>query len=274
MFLSDAELLDLLDRDQPVITDLELGQGDGRYGMDAAVQPCSVDLTIGQVFIPEAKEGKPGSAEFPRKGVELKPGHTAVITTLEKCCFPSNIAAIGFPPNSVSSQGILMTNPGHVDPGYDDTMSFTVINMGSEDYTLQKGDKIVTLLLFEPKSPATKNLRERRGPNGLSAVAKVRNLLAVLSPDFLNVSNRVKKAATKEERKTRRISIALPIVVGVLAILATIITYAFTTKDEIHELRTRVETVSNVERLERRVRLLEREGNRQPPSASVGVAGQ
>jgi len=276
MFLSDAELISLLDQEQPVITDLDLGEGDERYGEEAPVQPCSVDLAIGEVFLPGAKSGKPGSAGLPLKGEILKPGQTAVITTLERCCFPSHIAAIGFPPNSVSSQGILMTNPGHVDPGYNDTMSFTVINMSNKNYPLQRGDKIVTLLLFELPTPAKRNLAHRRGGDEPSPTEKVAKLLSVLSPDFLGISTRVREAASRQERWTRMIAIAVPILIGLIAVAATILTSAFGTKDEIHELRARIDTVSNVEKLERRVRLLERgpRADRGPLPVSAGGGGQ
>src|SRR5918994_4262978 len=148
MFLSDSELVQTLEETN-VVEGIEVRSGAARFAREAQVQPCSVDLRIGGIFIPGAEDPAPGSAESPRDGVVLSPVRTAVITTLEECNLPPDLGAIGFPPNTVSSKGILMTNPGHVDPGYKGPMSFTVINMGSEDYTLLKKDRIVTLLFFK-----------------------------------------------------------------------------------------------------------------------------
>lgn len=62
---------------------------------------------------------------------------------------PAKLAGIGFPPTSVSAKGVLMTNPGHVDPGFIGHLQFTLINMGKDRFTLAQADRIVTLLLFE-----------------------------------------------------------------------------------------------------------------------------
>ncbi|HXH11371.1 MAG TPA: hypothetical protein VNP04_16615 [Alphaproteobacteria bacterium] len=53
-----------------------------------------------------------------------------MVLTLEEFNLPGSIAVVGFPPSHVSFQGILMTNPGHVDPGYVGRMRFTVMKKG------------------------------------------------------------------------------------------------------------------------------------------------
>src|SRR6266481_1005052 len=70
----------------------------------------------------------------------------------EELKMPDNFLDIGFPPSKVSVQGILMTNPGQVDPGYEGRLRFTVINMGSQDFVLREGDVIVSLILMELKN--------------------------------------------------------------------------------------------------------------------------
>jgi len=256
MFLRDAELIGKLSQPEPIITGIELGTGPHRYSAEAPVQPSSVDLRIGEIFTPGAKTDEAGSAEHPLRGEVLAPGHTAVITTLEEFNFPDEIGAIGFPPNAVSSQGILMTNPGHVDPGYKGKMSFTVINMGSKSYTLQKKEKIVTLLLFELDTPAEKSW-DPRHPGGPPARPDgVSKLLAVLSRDFMDISGRVKKAASAEERRTRLWAIAAPIFVSFLSLLFLIF---IPFRSEIDELKAQAEVSGNVQALQKRVRRLERE---------------
>src|SRR5439155_1078559 len=113
------------------------------------IQPSSLDLTVGAIFRPEVTLGKKGSLSQPLDSWELRPGRTAIVQTKEELHLPDNICAVGFPPAHVSGRGILMTNPGHVDPGYVGRLSFTVINMGRDKFLLSPGLAIVTLLLFQ-----------------------------------------------------------------------------------------------------------------------------
>ena len=99
------------------------------YSKDSPVQASSIDLRIGNIYLPGEKETDLGGAQNPKQDYSLKTGETAVITTLETLHLPGDIAAFGFPPSRVSFKGLLMTNPGHVDPGYEGVMRFTVINM-------------------------------------------------------------------------------------------------------------------------------------------------
>lgn len=252
MFLADSELLQKLRGENPIVTGLPLEEG-ANDGLESPVQPCSLDLRIGEVFDPGAPLGKPGSTGNPSNAMELRPGETAVITTQEECHLPSDLAAIGFPPNSVSSRGILMTNPGHVDPGYDGKMTFTVINMGEEKYMLVAGEKIVTLLFFTLDPPASKNLRERS--EGLPETSKVESLLSVLSADFLNISGRVREAAATEEQKTRRLSLIVPVLVSLVAIFGS----SLLLRGEISDLKAQTSVFAESSKLEREVASLRRQ---------------
>lgn len=252
MFLADSELLKMLQAENPIITELQLEEG-ANDSSESPVQPCSLDLRIGEIFKPGARPGKPGAAGTPQIAMELHPGETAVITTREECHLPANLGAIGFPPNSVSSRGVLMTNPGHVDPGYDGKMTFTVINMGQEDYMLVAGEKIVTLLLFTLNPPASKDLRTRR--ETLPETSKVDTLLSVLSADFLNISGRVRVAAATEEQKTRRVALFVPLLVSVLAIIGS----AVVVRGEISDLKAQTSAFADSRKLEREITSLRQE---------------
>jgi dCTP deaminase len=266
VFLNDAELLAELEGSKPFVTGLQLGDGPARFSKEATVQPCSVDLNIGDIFIPGTSAGEPGSSGFPLEGTVLKPGGTAVVTTLERCQLPPRIGAIGFPPNSVSSQGILTTNPGHVDPGYEGTMTFTVINMGQKDYTLLRGEKIVTLLFFRLDEPAVSDLKAR----GATSTSNIDRMLAVLSSDFLGISARVKAAASEEEQKTRRAEIRGQIWLGVFAIAATIVAAIVASgiylNGEIHDVKAQAAAYGDFRKLERKINDLERKLNSTGPS--------
>ena len=43
------------------------------FGRDSPVQPSSIDLHIGDIFLPEAKKGKRGSEDAPLREYVLKP---------------------------------------------------------------------------------------------------------------------------------------------------------------------------------------------------------
>src|SRR5260370_3383709 len=108
---------------QPLVTNLKAKNGQW-FDVDSPIQACSIDWRIGKIFIP-GKTGKAdGSQDCPLELHALESGQTAVVSTLEELCLPNDVAAIGFPPNRVSVKGMLMTNPGHIDPGYAGPMRF------------------------------------------------------------------------------------------------------------------------------------------------------
>jgi deoxycytidine triphosphate deaminase len=252
VFLNDSELVATLE-ETDLLKGVDIGEGEDRFDADAPVQPCSVDLRIGGIYIPGTHPPEPGSAGLPKEGVVLGPGRTAVITTLEECNFPSHIGAIGFPPNSVSSKGILMTNPGHVDPGYRGPMSFTVINMGSEDYTLLEGKRIVTLLFFKLQESAKRDLTAR----GKGSFAGVSGLLSILSPDFLGIDRRVREASASEENRTRRVALWTPLVIGFLAVVVTLLASTVPLRGEVSDLKANTAALGEVRELEEEVQKLQ-----------------
>jgi deoxycytidine triphosphate deaminase len=122
-------------------------------GRDSQVQPSSLDLRVGLILLPPEKEfdlGKPRSMYPPwTKGDWIAPGMTVVVETFEEISLDSSIAAFGFPPAHLARNAILMTNPGHIDPGYSGKLSFTLINMGRHKVAINQGDPILTLLIFK-----------------------------------------------------------------------------------------------------------------------------
>ncbi len=199
MLLSDRQLIALIDDDPEFIRGLDASTHERR------VQASSVDLTVGKIYMPETPHGEPGSHDNPNQdGVILKPGHTVVVQTAERLSMPSDIAAFGFPPARMSRNGLLMTNPGHVDPGYQGCLSFTIINMGKADYELGKGDAIVTLLFLRLDGPAAADWIERGNQPGDRPVRHT--TLDRLTHDFLQVGARAKAVADEAERETRRLT--------------------------------------------------------------------
>jgi hypothetical protein len=110
---------------------------------------------------------------------------------------PKNVAGIGFPPSTkVSLAGLLSTNPGHVDPDYMGKLHLTVVNMGSEPFALELGDRLMRLMLFSLDGDSAHPVGEPSPPI-------TEELLYRLSHDFLDIDERAKKAAKKEELRLR-----------------------------------------------------------------------
>ena len=72
-------------------------------------------------------------------------------------------------------------------------MCFTVINMGRDAYFLERGGRIVTLLLFRLKTFAAHSNWQQRNPAGSSLPNHA--AISRLSRDFVDVKNRAEKIA-------------------------------------------------------------------------------
>ena len=160
MVINDKGLLELLSQKQ--ICTGHRALGDDPYSASSPVQPASVDLVIGQIFLPCPPEENKTEPPKGREQYVLRAGETAIVTTSEEIVMPPTLVGICFLPSHVSVQGILTTNPGQIDPGYQGVLRFTVINMGKEDYVLRSGDTIVSIVVLELKSAVVKDWSARR----------------------------------------------------------------------------------------------------------------
>lgn len=193
--LRDEELLPLLSGSTPIVTGH--GYKDDWYAKGSPIQPSSIDMTIGDIFLPGAKLEDGGGEKHPLSRFSLNPGQTAIVTTRETVHLSPDLAAIGFPPSSVSFKGLLMTNPGHLDPGYTGKLRFTVINMGSQQYPLDQGASIVTLLIFKLSSPSKRDWQTR---GNADSIIKQENI-DLLCDDFMDIRRRAKKIADRAVRR-------------------------------------------------------------------------
>jgi len=209
------------------------------YSKDSPVQASSIDLRIGNIYLPGEKETDLGGAQNPKQDYCLKTGETAVVTTMETLHLPSHVAAFGYPPSKdVSFKGLLMTNPGHVDPGYDGLMRFTVINMAKEPFSLQRGGRIVTLLLFTLNADAHLNWRQRN-PQGSSLPTHA--AISRLSRDFVDVDNRAQNIAKKEGIQWGAgITVAGALILGILQLLSSGRLFS---RSDVEDLKKRQEIV-------------------------------
>src|ERR1700738_3518011 len=132
-------------------------KGEVRY-----VEACSYDLRVGTIF----REGLPIKGE-PGQAI-LQPGDIVSLFTLEELDLPDDIAATAFAINAMSSQGILVLNPGHIDPGFKGPLTVRAINLRATSKPIDLGARVFTVI-FErlPKStsrpsPAIADSRQER----------------------------------------------------------------------------------------------------------------
>lgn len=196
--LSDSEIANLLQASPPLLTNFS--EPADWYAKDSLVQPASLDLHVGNIFVPPKEEPKVEDPVDKRtREYMLHPGQTVVVETLEELALPDDIAAFGFPPTSISDRAVLMTNPGHIDPGFTGRLGFTLINMGREPFAVISGKPIVTLLLVRLGVPARSDFRQRN-PNFANADPTTLDLHR-LGRDFLDLDERARKAAEAVVRK-------------------------------------------------------------------------
>jgi dCTP deaminase len=237
--LRDEDLIARINLDPPGVPYVEgLKLPSDPYSSDSPVQGTSLDLHIGNIYLPGKKKNELGGVDNPKSQHWLETGRTAVLTTKEKLRFPNDVAGFGFPPSTVSFQGLLMTNPGHVDPGYEGFMRFTVINMAKEPFELKRGDRIVRLLLFKLDAPVHAGYGARHPePSRLPNEEDISRL----SEDFVNVDRRAKKIARAQGlRWSIGISAGVAVIVAFLQLWGT--GNLFSRKD-IEELKKRQDLV-------------------------------
>ena len=258
--LTDAEIKTKIDNDSPsLVTEISTKDWQSR---NSPIQACSIDLHIGRIQIP-SETGQEGVVEFSSSGDDhsLETGQTAVLTTTELLNMPGNVAGFGFPPSKVSIKGLLMTNPGHVDPGYRGPMHFTVINMGRRAYSLRIGDPICTLLLFELDSSVQTNWSQRRGiaPNAFPDQSKGldENDVNRLAKDFVDVEKRAKAIANETvTRAGWRASILAALVSIGIALVSQFVPYYLGGIEE--SKRNYAVTSKDIEYLKERIADLEK----------------
>lgn len=249
--LVDHQIDERLATTPPLATNVPRGDFLGR---SSPIQAASLDLTIGDIFIPGADPDKPGGTKSPHTKVSLREGRIAVVRTQEILAMPNDLVALGFPPASLSIQGVLMTNPGQIDPGYQGPLHLTLINMSKEPLTLARGQRLIRLIFAKLDEVPSSDFQARHPQTRQSPITD--ELLQALSIDFLNVEQRVDTMIQKERRRTE---IRSAVVASVVGVLFTVITTAvprmfdryYTLESKMGVLSAQVEVATLKERLDR-----------------------
>ena len=268
--LSDNEIAQLIQSQTSPLLENCLPPVDW-FARDSLVKPSSLDLHIGNIYIPPKEEPKVGDQVDIRSKYTLHPGQAIVVDTAETLNLPNNIAAFGFPPTSISNRAILMTNPGHIDPGFKGKLNFTLINMGRDPFYVDKGRVIVTLLLIKLSQPTNKDFMQRNPSFAQNALTPTD--LYLLGRDFLDLEERTRKAAEnavrKEDIHIKRMQVWVPIGAALLGgILAFVGAWLQSDKaigdlkQEINQLKSQMNIETRLEDIESKIGKLSENTNK------------
>jgi deoxycytidine triphosphate deaminase len=108
------------------------------------VSTCSYDMAVGTIF----KDGLVIDSTLPpaERHIIVKPGEVVTMLTSEELHLPKDIAATAYAMNSRSSEGFLVLNPGHVDPGFNGPLEIKAINLRKVSLVLCLEDPIFTVI--------------------------------------------------------------------------------------------------------------------------------
>lgn len=160
------------------------------------LEAASIRLSVGKIYQFKKNENGADLAQT-RDEVILHPGEVAFVLTREEIALDNAHVGLVTPKSGgVADKGILITNTGHVDPGYRGCLRYAVINMGQEEFCLRRGDVLVKLMIQTLCSKADPDWLEIHEiiPDPTS------NTIRPLGHDFLNIEERAKQIAEKTSR--------------------------------------------------------------------------
>jgi len=135
--LSNNELRNFILERNEIVVELEDGE---RHFDKSQIQPSSIDVTVGEIFLPPATDDDHEEVIPFTNHFTLEVGSTVLVRSEQKLKLPSKLGGFVFPKNGhFAMKGVLITNFGHIDPGFEGHLKFTVINMGRESLNLAVG---------------------------------------------------------------------------------------------------------------------------------------
>ena len=158
----------------------------GRLFDHRQIQSASIDLTAGKIYIPDKIKEINKVQSFSDLAIHqcsIGAGEAIIIELSENIQLSKDIGGILLPPNSLTKNGIIMTNPGHIDPGYSGKLTVCLINMGKDAVPMEPSSVVATLLLFRLNAPSS---GYQKGPGTGANLTQ----LSKLSKDFANISER------------------------------------------------------------------------------------
>ena len=134
-------------------------------------------ITESTDFIPTQQTlGSAGADIRSSVSVALKPGEVSVVPAGFRCKIPSGYHAKILSRSSMGKKGIIIPNqPGLIDSDYTDEIKVLLLNLGKEDFQIQRGDRIAQWLIEKNVSFAWQQVSEiesteRKGGFGSTGV--------------------------------------------------------------------------------------------------------
>lgn len=225
------------------------------------IQSSSVDLTAGKIYVPDRIKEINKVQDFSDLAIcqcSIGAGETIIIELAEDIQLSKDIGGILLPPNSLAKSGIIMTNPGHIDPGYCGKLTVCLINMGRSAVTIESNSVVATLLLFKLGSSSA---GYQKGP-GVGASLKQ---LSKLSKDFANISERsfdlIKRAIW------RHLVTALTVISLAIAVLAIFVPAVLPVLTGLLDSKyNESKNAQAIERLEEQIKSLQSQLGKAPPN--------
>jgi deoxycytidine triphosphate deaminase len=205
--LNNLEIREMLER-QTGLVDIETPKD--LTETNCPIRPASIDLTVGKIYIPPRIDDHRVRVE--EDFYDLKPGAAVLVETGERLKLPSDLAGLMFPKSGdFAMKGILVTNFGHVDPGYDGPLRYTIMNLGSSDFRLTVGQKIACLILFRLTTGANPSWKDGHR-------SSTRAHARVLNREFLNLTDRIDKTVIKAVSHRDRLALWGPLSAGLMSL--------------------------------------------------------
>jgi deoxycytidine triphosphate deaminase len=191
--LSKTTIIDLIKSDQLITFESD---NDKEEFVNKSIQSSSIDLSVDLIFKPgciDKENENQNYSSFGEETATIKAGETLVVQIRECFDFPKDVAGIIFPPNKLAKSGLIMTNPGHIDPGYRGKITVCLVNMGKKEVQINRITSIATLLIF-------KTDKQTEGYQAVAATGVSKKQIDSLSPIFADIESHVKKGINSVSR--------------------------------------------------------------------------
>lgn len=123
-----------------------------------------------------AHAGDAGCDLFAFEPLTLNPGERGQVSTGIAMEIPVGYVGLIWDKSGVSHKGGIKTLGGVIDSGYRGEFLIGVINLGSEAYTFEKGNKVAQLLIQKVEAPTFEEVVESddtsRGESGFGSTGK------------------------------------------------------------------------------------------------------
>lgn len=125
-----------------------------------------------------AYEGDAGMDLFSCRDYKILPGLKGVISTGIKIAIPQGYAGFVWDKSGIAVKNHIKTMAGVIDSNYRGELKVVLTNLGKEDYTIKKGEKIAQLVIKPVESPEIIEIdeiesNESRGGRGFGSSGKI-----------------------------------------------------------------------------------------------------